>query len=61
MEEREKKKALKPKKEKPLTTINVSYCYLLRGEGGGVVFIALPLCVDAMQCLWSKGTHEDKP
>ena len=24
MEEREKKKALKPKKEKPLTTINVS-------------------------------------
>lgn len=36
MEEREKKKALKPKKEKPLTTINVSYCcYELFG---GVVF-----------------------
>lgn len=37
MEEREKKKALKPKKEKPLTTINVSYCYV---EGGDINFAA---------------------
>ena len=32
MEEREKKKALKPKKEKPLTTINVSHCCVCVGD-----------------------------
>ena len=39
MEEREKRKALKPKKEKPLTTINVSSIM------GVPLFISMTLCV----------------
>ena len=61
MEEREKKKALKPKKEKPLTTINVSCCSVC---GGGVIgMFTAPLMhpIDALQCLWAEGAHEDKP
>ena len=61
MEEREKKKALKPKKEKPLTTINVSHCCVC---GAGDIHCTVPPLmhlVDVLQCLWAEGAHEDKP
>ena len=54
MEEREKKKALKPKKEKPLTTINVSCCCY--EHFGGVVFKFNVACRCAAVHVARKGT-----
>lgn len=55
IEEKEKRKAEKLPKPKPLTTIKVTHTH----QPLSLVICPL-MCADEVQCLWAEGPHEDQ-